>query len=377
MTATTRSPFGSVRDMVLYVGFELSARRWKLALRSGFAVTPWLRSIDAGDLEALGRVLAEAKRRLGLAPAARVVSCYEAGRDGFWIHRALTAAALENRVVDSASIEVNRRRRRAKTDRIDATKLVMMLVRVCSGERHVWREVRVPPPEAEAARHRSRERTQLTVEQTRLENQIRSWVTTYGCRVSRRRGTQWWTQVHDWAGVALPAAVQARIARATERLEVIARQIAELEAAAQEATRHAAPDSARGRLVQLKGVATTSASVLLDEGVIWREFRNRRQVGGLVGFTPVPFQSGDVARDQGIDRAGNRRWRSVAIQLAWNWVRWQPSSGLTVWYQTRFGCRGARARRLGIVALARKLMIALWRYATTGVVPSGAVLKTA
>ena len=376
MIATTR-PAMSVSEPTLFVALELSAREWKLAMTSGFANAPWLRGIKAGDLEALGRVLAAGKRRFALPPTARVVSCYEAGRDGFWIHRALSGAGVANRIVDSASIEVNRRQRRAKTDRIDAIKLVMMLMRVCSGEPGVWREIRVPTAEAEAARHRSRERTQLIAEHTRLRNQIRSWLTTAGCRVPRRRGEHWWRHVRDWAGEVLAAPVQARIARATERLAVVARQITALEAAAEEETRTAAPDSARGRLVQLKGVATTSASVLLEEGLIWREFRNRRQVGGVIGFTPVPFHSGTVARDQGIDRAGNRRWRSVAIQLAWNWVRWQPASALTQWYQARFGRRGARARRLGIVALARKLMIALWRYATSGVVPAGAMRKAA
>ncbi len=210
-----------------------------------------------------------------------------------------------------------------------------------------------------------------------MVNQLRSWLATYGSRLPRRRVGAWWTTVTDWAGLALPAAVQARLARAQERLAVITAQLGAIRATQQAAVDAASAASALGRLVQLKGVATTSASVLLDEGLAWRDFRNRREVGGLLGFAPVPYQSGDQARDQGISRAGNARWRATSIQLAWSWVRWQSSSALTRWYQERFGGRGARARRIGIVALARKLMIALWRWATAGVVPTGAILKVA
>jgi len=167
--------------------------------------------------------------------------------------------------------------------------------------------------------------------------------------------------------------VQALLARADARLQVVEGQIAALEAQQQAAVTAAAPTSPLRQLVQVKGVATTSASVLLDEGLVWRAFRNRREIGGLLGFAPVPYDSGDTQRSQGISRAGNERLQSVSIQLAWNWVRWQPGSALTCWYRERFGA-GKRARRIGIVALARKLLIALWRYATTGQVPVGAVL---
>jgi transposase len=183
--------------------------------------------------------------------------------------------------------------------------------------------------------------------------------------------------VVDWAGEPLPAAIQDRIARAEARLALIATQLAMVTTAGRTAATTAATDSALGRLVRLKGVAATGAQVLLEEGLVWRAFRNRREIGGLLGFAPVPYQSGDQARDQGIDRAGNSRWRAISLQLAWNWVHWQRTSALSQWYQRRFGGGGARLRRIGIVALARKLMIALWRYATTGVVPAGAVLKVA
>jgi transposase len=260
-------------------------------------------------------------------------------------------------------------------------KLVIMLVRVCVGERRVWREVRVPTVAEEAARQVSRERTALTQDQTRLVNQLRGWLATWGAALPSRRQAGWWTRVRDWAGAALPAEVQARLARADARLHGLAAQIAALEAqqAAVPAPADAAPTPTAGalrRLVQLKGVATTSASVLLDEGLLWREFRNRRQLGGLLGLAPTPYASGESQRDQGISRAGNARLQSISIQLAWNWVRWQPQSALTQWYQAKFGT-GKRARRIGIVAVARKLVIALWRYVTTGVVPTGAIVNVA
>jgi transposase len=227
----------------------------------------------------------------------------------------------------------------------------------------------------EAARQVSRERTALTQDQTRLVNQMRGWLATWGTTLPARRRGAWWTTRRDWAGAALPVTVQARLARAEARLAGLAGQIAELEAQQQAAVTAAAPP-ALPQLVQLTGIATTSASVLLDEGLVWRAFRNRRQIGGLLGFAPTPYASGDSTREQGISRAGNARLQAISIQLAWNWVRWQPQSALTHWYQAHFGT-GKRARRIGIVALARKLVIALWRYVTTGVVPAGATVKTA
>jgi transposase len=375
MIATTR-PEMSVNEPTLYVAFELGKKEWKLAMTSGFGVTPWVRTVAGGDMHTVERVLRDGRRRFGLAAQARVVSCYEAGRDGFWIHRALTERGIANRVVDSASIEVNRRARRAKTDRLDALKLVQMLVRVCYGERKVWSEVHVPTVADEAARQISRERTALTQEQTRLTNQMRGWLATWGARLPRQRGSGWWTTVRDGAGALLPVEVQARLVRAEARRAMLEAQIAELEGQQQTAVTAAAPASALHQLVQLKGVATTGASVLLDEGLVWRAFRNRRQIGGLLGFAPTPYDSGESTREQGISRAGNKRLQTISIQLAWNWVRWQPLSALTQWYREHFGT-GKRARRIGIVAVARRLVIALWRYVTTGVVPAGAILKGA
>jgi transposase len=376
MIETTRCAI-SVNEPTLYVAFELGLKNWKLALAPAPGVRPWIRTIAGGDLHAVRDTVERAKQRFGLPATARVMSCYEAGRDGFWIHRALTTLGIVNRVVDSASIEVSRRARRSKTDRLDALKLVAMLMRVCGGERGVWQEVRVPTATADAARQVSRERTQLVQDATRLMNQMRSILATWGARVPERRHDAWWTTVRDWSGTLLPASVQQRVAHAQARLALVDAQIAALAQQQRAAVARAPEATGLARLVQLKGIAATSASVLIDEGLIWRDFHNRREIGGLLGFRPVPYQSGEAARDVGIDRAGNKRWRSVMVQLAWGWVHWQPSSALTQWYQRRFADGGSRARRIGIVAVARKLLIALWRYATTGVVPDGAVLKVA
>jgi transposase len=375
MIATPRSEV-SVSESTVYVACELSQQQWKLALTSGFGATPWVTTIASSDFRALDRVLAQARRRFGLPASAAVVSCYEAGRDGFWIHRALTRRGVVNRVVDSASIEVSRRGRRPKTDRLDALKLVAMLVRVCCGERRVWREVQVPAVADEAARQVSRERTALTQERTRLINQLRGWLASWGAALPTRRGVAWWTTVRTVEGTVLPATLQARIARADTRLGLLGEQIAELEAQQRAAVTTAAPTSAVQRLVQLRGVGTTSAAVLLDEGLVWRAFRNRRQIGGLLGFAPTPYNSGAMVREQGISRAGHARLQSTMIQLAGSWVRWQPGSPITRWFHAHFG-PGKRSRKIGIVAAARKLLIALWRWVAAGVVPAGALVRTA
>ena len=298
MTETRTLP-GSVNEPTLYVAFELGKQDWKLAMTSGFGMEPWLRTVASGDLGAVERVLRAGRLRLGLPVEAPVMSCYEAGRDGFWIHRALTQLGVRNRVVDSASIEVNRRARRAKTDRLDALKLVRMLVRVGSGEKKVWSEVRVPTVTEEAARQVSRERTSLTQDQTRVTNQMRGWLATWGATLPPRRHGSWWASVRDWAGAALPAAVQARLARAEAHLAVIAGQIAALEGQQQAAVTAAAPTSPLRQLVQLKGVATTSASVLLDEGPGVARVSQSAPDRRVLGLCP------DAVRQRGVD-AGAR-----------------------------------------------------------------------
>lgn len=375
MPAVTRSVV-SVPESVLYVAFELSKQQWKLAMTSGFGAAPVLKTVPAGDWASVDRALGIARRQCGVGATAPVRSCYEAGRDGFWIHHALTARGLENRVVDSSSIEVNRRARRTKTDRIDAIKLVMMLMRVCLGETGVWQEVHVPGVDEEMARHRSRERQTLVAERTRILNQMRGWLATVGTSLPARMDGPWWADVRAWSGEVVAAPLQARLARAQQRLTVLAEQVAAIDAEQAATLASAAAETAGPQLVRLKGIATTSASILLDEGLVWRGFQNRRQIGGLLGFAPTRYESGEQSHDRGISRAGNERLQSVMVQLAWSWVKWQPTSALTQWYLGRFGT-GKRARKIGIVALARKLLIALWRWVTQGICPEGALLKAA
>jgi transposase len=376
MTTTTHPQPSSVSDAPLYVAFEIGKTSWTLAMTAGFGIGAWVQTIRPGDWPGLQHRLARARDRFGLGGEAPVVSCYEAGRDGFWIHRALVAQGLDSRVVDSSSIEVNRRARRHKTDRIDARKLVALLVRASLGERDVWHEVRVPTVAVEAARHVSRERATLVQAQTALINQMRGWLTTFGASLPKVRRGAWWTRVTDWAGAPLPAEVQARLARAVARLTVVVEQLAGVERVQAAAIAATPADAAGRRLLRVKGLGVTSTATLLDEGLVWRDFQNRRQLGGILGFAPVPYASGEVQRDQGISHAGNRRLQSVMVQLAWGWLHWQRSSALATWFHTRFGT-GKRLRRIGIVALARKLLIALWRYATSGVLPDGVVLKAA
>jgi transposase len=222
----------------------------------------------------------------------------------------------------------------------------------------------------------SRERTVLKKAQTRVINQMRGWLTTWGAVLPSRRQADWWTTVRDWAGAALPDQVQARLSRAQAQLALLDTHMAEIDAQQHATVTAAARQSPLRQLVRLKGVAATSASVLLDEGLVWRAFRNRREVGGFLGFTPTPYDSGAATQEQGISRAGNKRLQAITIQLAWTWVRWQPHSALTRWFRERFGV-GKRARRIGIVAVARKLVIALWRYVTSGTVPDGAIVHAA
>lgn len=378
MIATTR-PETSVDQPVLFVGFELSAQGWKVAVTSGFRVRAWVRGLGMQDGAALDRLLAQARRRFGVPDGAPVVSCYEAGRDGFWVHRWLTARGIQNRVVDSASIERNRRAKQAKTDRLDALKLAAMLVRVWHGETGVWKEVRVPTEAEEAARHVSRERSALVKERTRLRNQMQGWLASVGTRIPKGATGAWWTTVRSWNGAPVAAELQGRLARAATRLAVVDEQIAALEAqqrAASAARTRAGAEGPVERLAQLKGIGTTSAAVLVDEGLVWRAFRNRREVGGILGFTPTPFASGALVREQGISRAGNARLQTTMIQTAWSWVRLQPASPITRWYRARFGPR-QRAKKIGIVAVARKLLIVLWRWAVAGVEPDGAIFTTA
>jgi transposase len=359
------------------MAMELSARHWQLAFAVGLATPSRRRTIAAGDEGALQREIIAACRRFGLPPTVTVRSCYEAGRDGFWIHRLLERLAIRNLVVDSASIEVSRRQRRAKTDRLDAEALLRRLIRYWLGERDQWKVVHVPSVEVEDARQAERSLAMLTAERTRHRNRLHGVLATHGVRLTLKGDfATRVTTVATPTGGGLPAGVIARLLITWRLLQVVEHELAAARATqAAQARTAATPAAVRmRRLSQLKGIRVPSAAVLATE-VFARDLRNRREVGALSGLVPVPYQSGAAGHDQGISRAGLKAVRRILVEVAWSWVRWQPGSALTRWYHRRFGGSGPRSRRIGIVALARKLLIALWRYSEQGVVPAGARLR--
>ncbi len=376
MRAATQREYSG--RQTLYLALELGWGEWKLGFTTGLGQKPRLRTMAAGDLARLSEEIRRAKERFKLPAKSRVVSCYEAGRDGFWLHRFLVAQGVESQVVDSSSIEVNRRARRAKTDRLDVTKLVMMLVRYAEGERKVWSVVRVPSVEEEDRRQLHRELSMLKRERTRQSNRIKGLLASVGVRgVVLRDLAEQLDQMRLWDGSPLAPGLRLRLQGEVERLEFIAGQIKELEEERAELLRHStAPEIEKVRqLVRLKGIGINSAWVDVMEFFAWRQFRNRRQVGALAGLTPTPYTSGAGSREQGISKAGNRHVRAMAIEIAWGWLRFQPRSKLTLWYRERFGHGNSRLRRIGIVAVARRLLVDLWRYVDFGVIPEGAELK--
>jgi transposase len=378
MTATTRRFETTASGPTLFVAFELGESSWKLAFTTGMGQRPRERTVAARDRVAVRREIERAKQRFDLASEAPVRSCYEAGREGFWLHRWLASEGIESHVVDASSIEVNRRLRRAKTDRMDAGRLLLLLVRFFGGERRVWSVVRVPSVEEEDRRHLHRELLTMKRDRTRLANRVQGLLANQGLRVDWRKPLQEQLDaLRSWDGTALPRGLRARLDQERERLELLNRQIEALEAMRRDRIRAgsgAAVEKVQ-HLLTLQGVGSNSAWLYVMEFFAWRQFRNRREVGALAGLTPTPYQSGESQREQGIAKAGNRHVRAMAIEIAWGWLRFQPKSALTRWYQERFGHGSSRLRRIGIVALARKLLIALWRFLETGVVPEGAELK--
>ncbi len=362
----------------LYVAFELSASKWKLAESVGGCRVREV-TLEAGDLQTLDRELAAARRKFGLAPQAQVASCYEAGRDGFWLHRWLERCGIANVVVDSSSIEVNRRRRRAKTDRLDARKLLSMLLRHHQrrdDDEKVWSVVRVPTVEEEDRRRLHREIERLKSERTGHSNRILGLLCLHGLRL--RPSTKFRAELEAARlcdGAAVPPELKAELLREYERLELVQAQLCELEKVRHERLREQPCAGKISSLLRLRAVGMNGAWVLGHEVFGWRQFRNRREVAGCIGLTPAPFQSGDSCHDQGISKSGNPRVRKLLIEIAWGWLRWQPDSALSKWYGAKFGGGSGRLRRIGIVALARRLLVALWRYVEDGVVPEGALMK--
>jgi transposase len=377
MTATRTYEY-SAFEPVLYLAFELSNANWKLGFTTGTGRRPRQRVIKARDLDALQEEIRCAKKRFGLLGTTRVVSCYGAGRDGFWLHRYLVKQGIENLVVDSLSIQVNRRARQAKTDRMDVEKLLSQLIRYRSGERGVWSVLHVPSVEEEDNRQLHRELKTLKKDQTRHINRIKSFLVGQGIRMRvKREFLEEIERVCKWDGSQLPESLKARLRREYRRLQLVQEQIKDLERDRVEAIRHSEEESVKTvrNLLRLRGIGLNASWLFGMEFFSWRKFNNRKEVGSLSGLVPMPHQSGDSYREKGISKAGNRHIRSMAIEIAWGWLRYQPESELTKWYEKKFGHGSKRIRKIGIVALARKLMVELWRYLETGTIPEGAVLK--
>jgi transposase len=365
----------------LYVAFELSRKKWKLGISDGKTARARVVHIEARDWKRIAEEVEKARERFGLEKDAPVRSCYEAGREGFWIHRMLVEQmGIENIVVDAASMDV-KRRKRAKTDRIDAEQLVRNLIRYLRGERDVWSVVRVPSEEAEDSRQMHREMEVLKRERGQHRVRMQSLLFTQGLDVEVTVGLiKQLDQLCGWNGKPLAEGMKERIRREYERMKVVEENLATLKKQQREklSSKRSSPSLEKIRkLKHLRGIAAGSSWVFVMELFGWRQFRNRREVGASLGMTPMPYQSGDSAREQGISRAGNRRARTMAIEIAWSWLRYQPESQLSRWYRERFGSGGPRLRRIGIVAMARKLMVDLWRYVEFGTLPEGAQLKAA
>lgn len=358
----------------MFMAMELSNKNWKLAFSNGEKVRHV--NVVAGDQKGLKWAIERSKAKLGLAADCPVYSCYEAGRDGFWIHRCLVALGVQNVVVDPASIEVNRRRRRVKTDRLDAESLARMLMRYwLHNERTVWRVVVVPSEAQEDERRVHREYKRLSGERASHLNRMRSLLVLHGVR-PRKIAALDNSKLRDWRGHALPAALQDELRREQARLAVIDEQIKTLETQLRKAVKEpkTVVEQKAAKLAKIKGIGAHGASVLSREVFGWRTFKNRREVGSMAGLTGTAYASGDKVVEQGISKAGNKRVRYTMVEMAWLWTRYQPDSELTQWYLRRFGGGAKRARRIGIVALARKLLIALWRYVEFNEVPAGAIV---
>jgi transposase len=363
------------------IAIELSVSSWFVAVRLPGSEKSRLHRVEGGDTTALLALIRDLRSRAEakLRHAADVACCFEAGRDGFWLHRLLTAHGAIAYVLEPTSILVNRRARRAKTDRLDAEGMLRVLAAWLGGDRQVCSIVSVPTPEDEDAKRPHREREHLVQERQRLENRMEALLFTQGIRgrPSLRSWERDIAKLRTGDGRALPCLMQAELNRLRRRLVLILELIHEMEAERAKALAAKGDDAMTRKIVDLqriRGIGANFSTVLARE-VLYRSFANRRQLASYVGIAPMPYQSGGMDRDRSISRAGNPRARTTLIQLAWLWLRYQPGSALSDWFRGRVGTLQGRTRRIAIVAMARKLLIALWRYVETGVLPDGVELR--
>jgi transposase len=363
------------------IAIELSVSSWFVAVRLPGSEKSRLHRVEGGDTTALLALIRDLRLRAEakLRHAADVACCFEAGRDGFWLHRLLTAHGATAYVLEPTSILVNRRARRAKTDRLDAEGMLRVLAAWLGGDRQVCSIVSVPTPEDEDAKRPHREREHLVQERQRLENRMEALLFTQGIRgrPSLRSWERDIAKLRTGDGRALPCLMQAELNRLRRRLVLILELIHEMETERAKALAAKGDDAMTRKIADLqriRGIGANFSTVLARE-VLYRSFANRRQLASYVGIAPMPYQSGGMDRDRSISRAGNPRARTTLIQLAWLWLRYQPGSALSDWFRGRVGTLQGRTRRIAIVAMARKLLIALWRYVETGVLPDGVELR--
>jgi len=383
---------GGDAEAAVLVAIELSKANWLLAVYDPTTGKVSRRRVDGGDAEALIGLIERCRRDARLRAGGTVgVECvFEAGYDGFWLQRRLERAGIACRVMDPASLKVDRRARRVKTDRVDAESLLRALQAWRRGDRHACSFVRVPSVEEEDARRPHRELARLTKERVGHVNRIKGLLALHGVRDYRRLRRdrrEALEALRTGCGEALPARCCQEIERELSRLELVLRHIAEVEAAMAEAAPSESPAAERAErrsephghdivaaLERLTCVGRETAVVLVRE-VLCRGFRDRRSLAAFAGLTPSPYNSGRLQHEQGISKAGNAIVRARLVQLAWRWVRFQTGSDITAWFVARTGGNSKRNRRVAVVAVARKLLVALWRYTTQGLVPAGARLR--
>jgi transposase len=367
----------------IFLALELSRSSWLVASHTPAADKISRHKLAAGDIDGLLALIERLRTRVEqkTGQPVQVISCYEAGYDGFWLDRKLKAEGVINYVMDPASIQVDRRARRVKTDAVDADALLRALMAFCRGERKVCSMVRVPTRDEEDAKRLSREREQLIKERVRHVNRIKGLCATQGIydyQPLKANRLERLDELRTGDGNPLPDRLKNEIRRQLERLKLLLELIGTVEAERDAVVKADKPASEADRriraLAKLKGIGPEIATVLYNE-VFYRQFANRRDVAAYVGLTPSLFASGDLRHDQGISKAGNPRARATMVELAWLWVRHQSGSDLTGWFLTRVSGIKGRIKRIAIVALARKVLVALWRYLETGLVPTGAMLK--
>jgi transposase len=376
------------------VALELSKSVWLIAVSAPGREKASKYRVAAADVATLAALLARLKAQAERyrRGTVQVVSIHEAGLDGFWVHRMLQANGVESHVVDAASIAVDRRSRRAKTDRIDVERLLRTLMGWIRGERRICSMVRAPSPADEDERRLTRERGTLVTERTRHVNRIKGLLATqgvFGFEPFHKNRRKRFEELQQWNGQPLPSRLKTELVRELDRLELVMSQLTSLEAerdralqerrtAVKNTTKVSFGTTAAGevgsRLLRLRSIGPEIASVLSLEA-FYRNFNNRREVAAYSGLAPSPWKSGGIDVEQGISKAGNARLRTTMIQLAWLWVRHQPGSALSRWFRERVGDKRGKIKRIAIVAVARKLLVALWRYVTQGVIPEGAELK--